>query len=147
MTRAYHPQTEDLDFESFWRAYPCKKSKGDARKAWEQTQKIRPPLQEIEQAILRCRQSRPWRQGYVEYPATWLRREGWEDYRITPAPVDLSAPPRKPWLEGDEGILYSLRYDGFSEADTAWVEAAESEAEANLRVVKLYERGRTTGPS
>jgi hypothetical protein len=75
------------EFDSFWDAYPKKKSKGDARKAWMQTATIRPPLEELLAALERGKSSVEWhkadREGnlgaYIPYPASWLRAEGWED--------------------------------------------------------------------
>lgn len=80
------------DFDSFWQAYPLKVSKGDARKAWAQTSKIRPPIEEILAAL----------QRYIafknasdflsyKYPATFLRAECWADVYETPK-VEASRP-------------------------------------------------------
>jgi hypothetical protein len=35
------------DFEMFWKEYPKKVAKGEARKAWIQTEKIRPDLEAL----------------------------------------------------------------------------------------------------
>ncbi len=70
------------DFETFWKAYPKKVAKGDARKAWKQTDQIRPELGELIEAIeAQCR-SDQWRKNdgqFIPYPATWLRQERWSD--------------------------------------------------------------------
>jgi hypothetical protein len=35
------------DFDIFWATYPRRVAKGDARKAWSQTERIRPALPEL----------------------------------------------------------------------------------------------------
>ncbi len=66
------------DFDKFWQAYPRKIAKGDARKAWTQTQKIRPELDFILRAIEA--QKETWENPkFIPYPATWLRAERWDD--------------------------------------------------------------------
>jgi hypothetical protein len=56
--------------------------KGDARKAWSQTERIRPALPELLEAIDQQMKSDQWRKNdgqFVPYPATWLRQERWAD--------------------------------------------------------------------
>lgn len=72
----------DDDFDTFWAAYPRRQAKGDARKAWQQTAAIRPPIDEVLKAILAHRRSEQWRKDggqFIPMPATWLRQERWED--------------------------------------------------------------------
>lgn len=69
-------------FGEFWEAYPKKKSKGDAEKAWKQIKPDEATFQKILASIERQKQSRDWQKDggqYIPYPATWLRRKGWED--------------------------------------------------------------------
>ena len=69
-------------FQEFWQAYPRKKSKATAERAWA---KIHPDEQlqrQIMEAIDRAKQSRGWQKEggqYIPYPATWLNARGWED--------------------------------------------------------------------
>ncbi len=76
-------------FETFWTAYPKKRSKGAAEKAWA---KIKPNEQltgEILSALERAKTSADWQKDggqYIPYPATWLNAKGWED-DYTPAPT------------------------------------------------------------
>lgn len=68
-------------FETFWLAYPKKKSKGDAMRAWSIMGCDRHAL-DIAKAIIRLRRSNEWLKengAYIPYPATWLRAMGWED--------------------------------------------------------------------
>jgi hypothetical protein len=75
-------------FKSFWIAYPRKKSKGQAEKAWR---KLRPPdaMQAgILQALERAKRSEDWKKDngkFIPYPATWLNAKGWEDEDISAA--------------------------------------------------------------
>jgi hypothetical protein len=69
-------------FDSFWSAYPRKVGKRDAMKAWKQTKAEHPPVLDLLVALGRMCRSRQWtRDGgqYIPYPATWLRRGGWDD--------------------------------------------------------------------
>lgn len=69
-------------FARFWSAYPKKKSKGQAEKAF---QKINPSEQLLEvmlASIEQAKTSADWRKAngqYIPYPATWLNAKGWED--------------------------------------------------------------------
>jgi hypothetical protein len=69
-------------FSSFWTAYPKKKAKGDALKAWN---KIR-PSEELKARILAAvetqKQSHDWKKNngqYIPYPASWLNAGQWDD--------------------------------------------------------------------
>jgi hypothetical protein len=69
-------------FDSFWNAYPKKRSKGDAYKAWKATKDRRPTMQKLLKAIAVLKASEDWRKDggqYIPYPSTWLRAWGWED--------------------------------------------------------------------
>ena len=67
-------------FDRFWEAYPKKVAKKEAQKAFE---KIKPGtilLDTILVAIQAQKQSGQWQdKQYIPNPATWLRREQWED--------------------------------------------------------------------
>lgn len=81
------------DFEIFWRAYPRRVAKAVARKAWFQTAKIRPPLEELLAAINNQCQSEQWQKDggqYIPHPATWLRGERWSDEMEIDVPKQLS---------------------------------------------------------
>lgn len=79
------PQGEDAQqilFERFWQAYPKKRGKQDARKAWG---KLKPDLalcRRMSDALARDKLSHDWRKEdgrYIPYPATWLNGRRWED--------------------------------------------------------------------
>lgn len=76
-------------FETFWTAYPKKRSKGAAEKAWAKIKPNEQLLGEILDALERAKTSADWQKDggqYIPYPATWLNAKGWED-DYTPAPT------------------------------------------------------------
>lgn len=81
-TRTPLPPLGGSEFEQFWQAYPRKKSKGDAEKAWTQTAKLRPPPDELLSSLESAKRSEDWLKDsgqFIPYPASWLRAKGWED--------------------------------------------------------------------
>ena len=88
--RAADAQPNPL-FEKFWTAYPKKKSRGQAEKAFS---KINPDEQLLATMIAKIGQAKTsdeWtREGgrYIPHPATWLNAKGWEDEIITEADSD-----------------------------------------------------------
>ncbi len=69
-------------FDSFWQAYPKKKSKGQAERTWI---KLNPGEQLVATMIAtigRAKTSREWLKDggqYIPHPSTWLNAAGWED--------------------------------------------------------------------
>lgn len=74
------------DFGRFWEAYPKKKSKATACKAFE---KIRDTTLETMLAALEVqKKSKDWTKDggqYIPFAATWLNQRRWEDEENTPA--------------------------------------------------------------
>jgi len=73
---------KNVEFNQFWQAWPKKKSKESALKAWKQTAKIRPNIKTIISIIEKLKTSDEWtKEGgqFIPYPATWLRAGGWDD--------------------------------------------------------------------
>ncbi len=69
-------------FDRFWRAYPKKKGKQDARKAWDKLSPDMDLCRVMAAALERQKRSRDWLREdgrYIPYPATWLRGRRWED--------------------------------------------------------------------
>lgn len=86
---------DDSAFDAFWEAYPKKKSKGQALKAWKKTARMRPSLAELLEKLSALRRSREWtKEGgeYVPYPATWLNAHGWDD-EVRSGPSAERRPP------------------------------------------------------
>jgi hypothetical protein len=69
-------------FELFWAAYPKRKSRGQAERAWS---KINPNEQltaEILAGVERAKTSAEWVKDdgqFIPYPASWLNAKGWLD--------------------------------------------------------------------
>ncbi len=69
-------------FEQFWKAYPKKKSKGQAEKAFFKINPDEQLLAIIIATIERAKKSEDWikeKGKYIPYPATWLNAKGWLD--------------------------------------------------------------------
>lgn len=66
-------------FAAFWEAYPKKKNKADAEKAFKQ---VKEPIETLLKAIEAQKLSPDWQKEggqFIPYPATWLRRGAWMD--------------------------------------------------------------------
>jgi len=77
------------NFEKFWKAYPKKRSKDQARKAFSKRRPNEHLLEKIIQVIEQAKQSVEWQKDagrFIPYPATWLNAAGWEDeYKQQPS--------------------------------------------------------------
>jgi hypothetical protein len=92
------------EFEKFWKAYPRKVAKAEARKAWCQTEKIRPDLETVLKAIQSASGTEQWMQGhgqFIPHAASWLRGERWEDEHEVRLEGVVN---EKPWHETATGI-------------------------------------------
>jgi hypothetical protein len=72
----------DEAFGCFWAAYPRKKAKGDAEKAWRKLKPSPGLLETMLAALERAQASPEWvKDGgqFIPYPATWLNGRRWED--------------------------------------------------------------------
>ena len=80
------PSNTDADFEVFWKAYPRRVAKVEARKAFAKVMGGRdaPPLDKLLEAVTRYAQAHTDLK-YVAHPATWLRQGRWADDIETPA--------------------------------------------------------------
>lgn len=69
-------------FAAFWDAYPKKKSKGDAERAFAKLKPSEQLLAWMLKAISQAKTSDDWRKEggqFIPHPATWLNAKGWED--------------------------------------------------------------------
>lgn len=105
-------QNSSARFEEFWLAYPKKKSKGDAEKAFKAL-KVDAALHEtILSAISVAKQSAEWQKDggqFIQYPATWLRARGWEDEPMQ-AKINGNKSGDHPELAGLEGAERMQRW-------------------------------------
>lgn len=72
----------ELLFAEFWKAYPNKKAKQAAVKAWKRLKPDRALFDVIMQALEAVKCSDQWsRDGgrYIPYPASWINGQRWED--------------------------------------------------------------------
>ncbi|MDX8383592.1 MAG: YdaU family protein [Ghiorsea sp.] len=70
----------EAEFEAFWKAYPKKKNKGQAAKAWAKVHVEKYP--QIMATLANAVSSSDWHEQagkFIPYPASWLNAEGWED--------------------------------------------------------------------
>lgn len=82
-------------FSDWYRAYPKKKNRGDAEKAWKAVQVTPAIFRQMMAALSWQVQSHDWvkQDGqFIPYPASYLRAKGWEDERR----VASTVVPRQP---------------------------------------------------
>ena len=75
------PRGDSAQFSDFWQAYPNKKDKGRARKAWKK-HKCDGLFAQIMETLAKYKQCNQWtRDGgeFVPMPSTWLNGQRWED--------------------------------------------------------------------
>ena len=83
-TIPYHTtDMSDVDaFYEFWKLYPKKVGKGEAKKAWGKIKPGKALTETILAAIPRALQSDQWRREngrFIPNPATWLNQGRWDD--------------------------------------------------------------------
>jgi hypothetical protein len=77
-------------FDRFWKAYPKKRAKQDAVKAWGKLTPDDQLVSVILTAIEKQKQSVDWqkeRGQFIPYPAGWLRGKRWEDELLEVKPT------------------------------------------------------------
>ena len=78
ITNNQEPLT-NKDFDKFWEAYPNKKSKPIALKAWL---KHKPDINVVMKSLTIFKKCEQWTRDkgrYIPHPASWLNAEGWND--------------------------------------------------------------------
>jgi hypothetical protein len=82
----------DEPFEQFWKAYPRKQKKGNARRAWEKIKPAASLVEKILLAVQQQRQSSQWTKDsgqFIPLPASWLNGEQWLDETDTATDVGV----------------------------------------------------------
>ena len=72
---------KEKQFNRFWNAYPKRKGRTNALKAWLK-QKLDSKIETILEAIQRLRKDEQWTKNggqYIPHPASWLNSGGWDD--------------------------------------------------------------------
>jgi hypothetical protein len=80
-------------FDTFWKAYPRKKSKADALKAWKQVKPSQELLDTILSKLVLLQKCDDWTKDdgqFIPYPASWLRAGGWDDEVEEKKEIDYS---------------------------------------------------------
>ena len=80
-----HPEVSGVviedPFDTFWRAYPRKTGKGDARKKFAKAL-TKTSFENIMRALGEVKASAQWQKDggqFIPHPATWLNQERWDD--------------------------------------------------------------------
>ena len=77
------------EFEKFWDAYPRKRNKRQAQKAWRSLKPNTELQERILEAIAVQKKSKDWlKQGgeFIPHPSTWLNADAWDNVeRVKPA--------------------------------------------------------------
>ncbi len=77
------PPADKLNgFDKFWFAYPKKKSKGTAERAWIKIKPDNTLQTKILSQVEKAKKSQDWKKDngkYIPHPATWLNGKRWED--------------------------------------------------------------------
>lgn len=86
-------------FEAFWSAYPKKRAKDKALRAWRRLNPDEALCRTMAAALEHAKASREWQKeggAYIPYPATWINGRRWEDESDPTSPLDDSAAPMRP---------------------------------------------------
>ena len=89
--RRSKPLTPSGAFERFWAAYPKRKARGRAEKAFATLSPDEQLMAVILAALERAKTREEWRKErgkYIPHPATWLNDKGWTDEDSSLAPVE-----------------------------------------------------------
>lgn len=118
------------EFETWYKEYPRKNSKGDAFKAWEVWRKKKQlaPLDEMVAGAVRYAKKRRGEDPqFTQMPGTWLRARGWEDEdaaAAAAAPINAMHDERQAqlvaWLAARDTTLaeYNSR-----KAESGWLDS------------------------
>lgn len=87
-TRTAESDSDDeANFDFFWKAYPKRKAKRQAKKAWDKSRNRRPPIGTLLTILDAQKHSVEWEKdggAFIPLPATWLNGDRWED-EFTPS--------------------------------------------------------------
>jgi len=84
---------DDDVFLEFWKMYPRKQKKKEAREAWIKISPDNGQTEKIMSAIKNQKQSEQWQKEngkFIPLPATWLNGERWEDETTTTLQDDFT---------------------------------------------------------
>jgi len=81
---------QEQRFNTFWQAYPLKKAKQTAWKAWQKIKPTTELFEKIMSAVDNAKRSEDWVRDngrYIPYPATWLNGGRWDDELTEASPT------------------------------------------------------------
>ncbi len=99
----------EVRFDFFWKAYPKKKSKGQAQAVWMKLAPSEQLLATMIATIEQAKTSEQWQKDngqFIPYPATWLNAKGWEDEENDPGEKESWSERRKKSL--DDSLCKSM---------------------------------------
>lgn len=98
-TKLENTNSIDIAFEKFWAAYPRKKGKGQARRAFETALK-KTDLDTILAGVEAYKANEDMDDmQFIAYPSSWLNGERWEDeYEVKPK-KETPGPGRREWVK------------------------------------------------
>jgi len=113
-----------VKFQQFWDAYPKKRSKAAAEKAWAKMD-CGELLDDILAALRLAIESDQWtKEGgrYIPHPANWLSAKGWEDdYSPSEGPAPAKEKWREDWLPWLRASGHSLPRNSDYQFAEPWV--------------------------
>ena len=80
------------DFDDFWRAYPNKRGKPGARRAWTRATRVAEPRALIEAATRYAQDPNLPEARFIPYAAKWLGDERWNDPPCPPRNASARRP-------------------------------------------------------
>lgn len=101
--------TVDEQFDAFWKVYPRKVGKDDARKVWDRRRK-QVGAQTIRNGAIRFAEdpNLPQDRNFIPHPSTWLSRGGWEDEPLPPPRNGTSAQITRNQAFDDPGATFGM---------------------------------------
>lgn len=82
---------ESERFERFWKAYPIKKDRQAAIRAWDKLRPMPALINVMARALQRQMSTEEWQRGIgIPYASTWLNNRRWEDEVTLPSKQDTS---------------------------------------------------------
>ena len=94
---AKNAHADSASFDAFWQAYPKKKAKDAARKAWGRRKPDAALQARILSAIAAQSRSEDWTKDggkFIPFPATWLNQGRWQDETDGPVLVASGGHPK-----------------------------------------------------
>ncbi len=137
--------SKNEDFETFWRAYPKKRDKGEAELIFRKLNPSKELLAQMLTAIEAQKQSIDWiKEGgqYIPYPSRWLKRQKWTD-QIEVRPAKQPAPAcfidHRPSVQCVDGLCLCVEcFAGWQAMGKQFLWGSMSKAE----IEKIVEQGK-----